>query len=111
MTDPVRVSVIYYSATGNVHRLAEAVAEGAAKVGADVRLRKVAELAPDDVIETNPQWREHRERTRDIREAAHEDLEWADGVILGTPTRYGTPASQLKQFIDTAAALKAGRVG
>ena len=101
MPEPVKVAVIYYSATGNVHALAEAVTEGAAKAGAEVRLRKVAELAPEAAISANPEWREHREQARAIPEAVHDDLGWADAVIFGTPTRYGTPASQLKQFIDT----------
>lgn len=48
----VNVAVIYYSATGGVHALAEAVAEGAAAAGADVRLRRVAELAPDTAIDS-----------------------------------------------------------
>lgn len=100
MNEPVKVAVIYYSATGNVYRLAEAVAEGAEKAGADVRVRKVAELAPEEVIASRPEWQEHREQTRDVPEATTDDLDWADAVIFGTPTRYGNPASQLKQFID-----------
>jgi NAD(P)H dehydrogenase (quinone) len=100
MDQAVKVAVIYYSATGNVHRMAEAVAEGAEKAGAEVRVRKVAELAPEEVIASRPEWQEHRERTRDIPEATTDDLDWADAVIFGTPTRYGNPASQLKQFID-----------
>lgn len=100
MNESVKVAVIYYSATGNVYRLAEAVAEGAEKAGAEVRVRKVAELASDEVIAGRPEWREHRERTRDVPEATTDDLDWADAVVFGTPTRYGNPASQLKQFID-----------
>lgn len=100
MNESVKVAVIYYSATGNVHRLAEAVAEGAEKAGAEVRVRKVAELAPEEVIANQPEWRDHRERTRDVPEATTDDLAWADAVIFGTPTRYGNLASQLKQFID-----------
>ena len=43
--------------------------------------------------------------TRDVPEAALEDLEWADGFVFGTPTRFGLPAAQLKQFIDTVGPL------
>lgn len=60
---PVKVAIIYYSATGNVHALAEAVAEGAAVAGADVRLRRAAELAPDRAIDENPRWRRHADAT------------------------------------------------
>ncbi|MFS8479905.1 MAG: NAD(P)H:quinone oxidoreductase [Micromonosporaceae bacterium] len=97
----VKVAVIYYSATGNVHQLAQAIAEGAEKVGAEVRLRRVPELAPDAAIDANPAWRDHVESIKDLVEiATHDDLVWADAYAFGTPTRYGNVASQLKQFID-----------
>jgi NAD(P)H dehydrogenase (quinone) len=99
------IAVIYYSSTGNVHALAAALAEGASEAGADVRLRRVAELAPDQAIDSNPAWRAHLEATADVPEATHEDLRWADAYAFGTPTRYGNVCAQLKQFIDTTAAL------
>jgi NAD(P)H dehydrogenase (quinone) len=99
------VSVIYYSATGNVHALAVALAEGAERAGAEVRLRRVAELAPPEAIDSNPAWRAHADRTAGIPEAALEDLQWADAYAFGTPTRYGNVSSQLKQFLDTTASL------
>lgn len=101
----VKVAVVYYSATGTVHALAQAVAEGAASTGAEVRLRRVAELAPDSAIDQNPLWRRHVDATTSIAEAALEDLAWADAFAFGTPTRFGTPAAQLKQFIDQAGGL------
>ena len=99
------VAVVYYSSTGNVHALAEALAEGAFEAGADVRLRRVAELAPDEAIDSNRAWRAHLEATSDIPEATHDDLRWADAYAFGTPARYGNVSSQLKQFFDTTAAL------
>ncbi|MFF7394390.1 NAD(P)H:quinone oxidoreductase [Streptomyces scabiei] len=100
------VLVVYYSATGSVHRLARAVAEGAESSGAEVRLRRVAELAPDEAIAANPDWSAHHRETESTVEVAElADLEWADGYAFGTPTRYGAPAAQLKQFIDTAGSL------
>jgi NAD(P)H dehydrogenase (quinone) len=101
----VKVAVIYYSATGAVHALAQAVAEGAASAGAEVRLRRVAELAPDSAIDQNPQWRQHAEAAKSIAQASIEDLAWADAFAFGTPTRFGVPAAQLKQFIDQAGGL------
>lgn len=100
-----KVAVIYYSATGTVHALARAVAEGAASTGAEVRLRRVAELAPDSAIDQNPAWRRHADATASIEEAAVEDLAWADAFAFGTPTRFGAPAAQLKQFIDQTGGL------
>jgi NAD(P)H dehydrogenase (quinone) len=101
----VKVAVIYYSATGAVHALAQAVAEGAASAGAEVRLRRVAELAPDSAIDQNPQWRRHADAAMSIAQASVEDLAWADAFAFGTPTRFGAPAAQLKQFIDQAGGL------
>jgi NAD(P)H dehydrogenase (quinone) len=100
-----RVAVIYYSSTGHVHRLAEAVRDGAADAGADVRLRRVEELAPEEAIRQNPDWAAHREATRDIEVATLDDLDWADAYVFGTPTRFGNVAAQLKQFIDSAGPL------
>src|SRR2546430_15689962 len=100
-----KVAAIYYSATGTVHALAQAVAEGAASTGAEVRLRRVAELAPDSAIDQNPLWRRHADAATSIAEASVADLAWADAFAFGTPTRFGTPAAQLKQFIDQAGGL------
>ncbi|WP_375483909.1 NAD(P)H:quinone oxidoreductase [uncultured Jatrophihabitans sp.] len=102
----VRVTVIYYSATGSVHRLAESVADGARAAGAEVRLRRTPELAPDAAIAANPVWQAHVDATKDsVRTAVLEDLEWCNALALGTPTRFGTPAAQLKQFIDSTGGL------
>ena len=57
---PVRVAVIYYSATGNVHGMARAVAEGAEGEGAEVRLRPVAELSEEQLISVSQYWGRHR---------------------------------------------------
>src|SRR5918999_609838 len=104
-TDMANVAVVYYSSTGNVHALAQALAAGATEAGAEVRLRRVAELAPDEAIDSNPAWRAHLDATAEIPEATHDDLRWADAYAFGTPARYGNLSSQLKQFIDTTAAL------
>ncbi|WP_055603855.1 NAD(P)H:quinone oxidoreductase [Streptomyces aureus] len=101
----VKVAVIYYSATGAVHQLAQAVAEGAEKAGAEVRLRRVPELAPAAAIDSNPAWRAHVDATGDVEVATLEDLEWADAYALGSPTRFGNVAAQLKQYIDTSGGL------
>ncbi len=100
-----RVAVIYYSATGNVHGLAKAVAEGAEEAGAEVRLRHVEELASELMISQNQYWGRHRSIVGEEPVAALSDLEWADGVAFGTPTRFGNVAAQLKQFIDQAGRL------
>lgn len=103
--EPVNVAVIYYSATGTVHALARAAGDGAEKAGAQVRLRKVRELAPPEAIGANPAWGRHVEDTADVAEARLDDVTWADAVLFGTPTRFGNPAGQLKMFVDSAGAL------
>lgn len=97
----VKVAVIYYSSTGTIHGMAERLSAAAEKAGAEVRLRQVAELAPEEAIASNAAWSQHFDRTKDEPKATGDDVVWADAVLFGTPTRYGNVASQLKQFIDT----------
>src|ERR1700757_3415912 len=106
-----RVAVVYYSATGNVHGLADAVADGAEQAGAEVRLRHVEELASELLISQNQYWGRHRSQVAEAPVATLDDLEWADGVAFGSPTRFGNIAAQLKQFIDQAGTLwQAGKL-
>jgi NAD(P)H:quinone oxidoreductase type IV len=100
MSETTKVAVIYYSSTGTVYELAKSVAEGAEKAGAEVRLRKVTELAPKEAIAQNPVWTQHIEDTKDIEIATPDDVLWADAVVFGSPTRFGNVSSQLKQFLD-----------
>jgi NAD(P)H dehydrogenase (quinone) len=100
-----RVAVIYYSATGNVHALARAVAQGAEGAEAEVRLRHVEELASELIISQNQYWGRHRSQVAEAPVATLADLDWAEGIAFGTPTRFGNVAAQLKQFIDQAGTL------
>lgn len=100
-----RLAIIYYSATGTIAKLAVAMSEGAAEAGADVRLRRVAETAPEEAIAANGRWVEHARESGPVALAELSDLEWADGLAFGTPTRFGNPSAQLKAFIDTTGGL------
>ncbi len=101
-----KIAVVYYSSTGHVHQLAQAIQAGAEEAGAEVRLRRATELAPEEVIRSQDAWNEHYVATKDsVPEATNDDLDWADGIALGTPTRYGLPSAQLKQFIDQTGPL------
>jgi NAD(P)H dehydrogenase (quinone) len=100
-----RIVVVFYSATGNVAALAEALAEGARGAGAEVRVRPVAERAPAEAIAGNRRWKEWVENNPYDTEASLDDLEWADGIALGSPTRFGAAAEQLKAFLDTTGGL------
>jgi NAD(P)H dehydrogenase (quinone) len=101
----MKVLVVFYSMTGNVFRLAQAVVEGALDEGAEVRLRKVQELIPPEVIQSKPHLLAGRELTASIEVATNDDLRWAEGVCFGSPTRYGNMAAQLKNFIDQTGEL------
>jgi len=100
-----KVAIVYYSSTGTTHAMAERVAQAAEKAGAEVRLRHVAETAPDEAVQSQDAWVAHREAVADQPVAQPDDLDWADVVIFGSPTRYGHVTSQLQGFIDTLGPL------
>ena len=97
----VRLAVIYYSTYGTNHRMAEIAAEAAEAAGAEVRLRKVPETAPESVVNATEAWRAQAERTADIAHVSMDDMEWANAYLFSAPTRYGVMASQMRAFIDT----------
>lgn len=105
MSDNARIAIIYYSSTGHAYQMAKAYEAGAKAEGAEVRVRRAAELAPQAAIDSNPAWKAHLEKVKDVPIASHDDLEWANGYVFGSPTRYGAIAAQLKQFIDGAGPL------
>jgi NAD(P)H dehydrogenase (quinone) len=94
----MNVAVIFYSMYGSTAALAAAVAEGAERVGAAVRLLQVAEIAAGP--SANPRVEAVRAKLAAIPVASNDDLLWADGVAFGSPTRYGNMCAQLKHFID-----------
>ncbi len=101
----VKLAVIYYSMGGTNYQLAKWAEEGAKEVGAEVKVLKVPELAPQSAIEGNPVWKATVEKTKDVSEVKLEDLEWADAIIFSVPTRFGNMPSQMKQFLDTTGGL------
>jgi len=98
-----KILVVFYSMTGNTAKLAKALAEGAKGAGADVSLRQVQELIPEE--KWNDAMKKVKEELKNIPIATNDDLVWADGIAFGTPTRYGNMSSQLKQFIDQTGGL------
>ena len=75
-----KIAVVYYSSTGNIAAMANAIGEGAQSVGAEVRVRQVAETAPAEAIASNQKWQDHFDAMRNEPVATLEDLEWADGI-------------------------------
>lgn len=101
----VKLAIVYYSSTGTNYQLAQWAEAGAQEAGAEVKIVRVPELAPDAAIDRNPAWRKHVDATKNIPEATSDDLEWADAMIFSVPTRFGVMAAQMKQFLDTQGGL------
>ena len=112
-----KILIPFYSRTGTIQRLAEAVAEGARAVGAEVRLRRARELIGVDIMSSVPGWQESADAMNALYEApTADDAVWADAIIFGTPTRFGAVSSELKAYIDGLGGLWAkgalnGKVG
>jgi NAD(P)H dehydrogenase (quinone) len=101
----VKLAVIYYSSTGTNYQLAQWAEVSGKEAGAEVKVLKVPETAPQSAIESNPAWKAHVEEAKDIPEVTLNDLEWADAIIFSVPTRFGNMPSQMKQFLDTTGGL------
>lgn len=100
-----KILVLFYSKTGHMLKMARSVAKDAKEAGAEVRLRKAAELAPREVIEKTPEWKAIHNQMSDIPDAVTDDLVWMDGVIVGTPTRFGNMAAPMRNFWDQTGKL------
>lgn len=96
-----KVLVLYYSSYGHIEQMADAVAEGARGAGADVDIRRVAETAPQAVVEA----------AHFKTDTAHPVIESVDAlagydaIIVGAPTRFGRMPSQMAAFLDQAGGL------
>ncbi len=100
-----KVQIVFYSMYGHVHRLAEAVAEGAREVpNTEVSLYQVPELMPDEALEKSGA-KAAREAFADIPMAEPAQLAEADGIIFGTPTRFGNMCAQMRNFLDQTGQL------
>lgn len=107
-----RILILYHSTYGHVEQMAEAVAEGARSVeGATVDIKRVPELVPEELA---------RKSGYKLDQAAPiakvEDLAAYDAIIIGAGTRYGTAASQMRNFLDQTGPLWAkgalvGKIG
>ena len=96
----VRLAIVYYSTYGTNHRMAEIAAEAARAEGAEVRVLKAQETAPEGVVNGQDAWRAQAERTAHVPVATLEDMDWANAILISSPTRFGGMASQMRAFID-----------
>jgi len=103
----MKILVVYYSLYGHVLQLAQAVAAGARTVpGAEVVLRRVEELPFNQAkLQESQHAQTTLELQKDIPIVTLEDLKGADGILFGTPTRFGNMTSQMKALFDQLAEL------
>lgn len=96
-----KVLIVFYSRNSSTELLAKAVAEGAIEAGAEVRMRRAREVVGHDVMRQAPGWLENATEMNAKYEAPTEaDAEWADAIVFGTPTRFGSISTELKAYID-----------
>lgn len=106
-----KVLVLYYSAYGHIEKMAEAVAAGAREAGADVDIKRVPELVPEELARKS-----HFKLDQIAPIAKIDDLANYDAIVVGTGTRFGRMSSQMANFLDQAGGLWAkgalnGKVG
>ncbi len=103
---PVNILIPFYSRDGHTEALAKAIAEGAEAEGATVKLRRAREIVSREIMSKSAGWVENADRMNALYEVpTPEDAEWADGLIFGTPTRFGNVSSELKTYIDSLGGL------
>jgi NAD(P)H dehydrogenase (quinone) len=106
-----KVLVLYYSSYGHIETMANAVAEGARETGAEVTVKRVPEIVPDEVARKSG-----FKLDQAAPVAAPAELADYDAIIFGTPTRFGMMAAQMRNFLDQTGGLWAngkliGKVG
>jgi NAD(P)H dehydrogenase (quinone) len=106
-----KVLVLYYSSYGHIERMAQAVAEGVREAGAEVVIKRVPEIVPEEVAR-----KAHYKLDQAAPIATVNELADYDAIIFGTGTRFGNMTAQMKSFLDQAGGLWAqgklvGKVG
>ncbi|MEE8416788.1 MAG: NAD(P)H:quinone oxidoreductase [Desulfobacterales bacterium] len=112
----MKILIAYYSMYGHIHKMAEAIAEGAREVnGGEVTLRRVPETLSEEVL-TKMGALDAQKSFSHIPVCTVDELAQADAIIFGTPTRFGNMCGQMRQFLDATGQLWAegalvGKVG
>lgn len=99
------VLIVYYSMYGHIYKMAEAVAEGVREVpGCEATIKRVPETLSDEILGKMGAL-ESQKAMAHVPVASVEDLEKADAIIFGTPTRFGNMCAQMRQFLDATGQL------
>lgn len=99
-----RILVAFHSFYGGTFRLAECIAEGAEKAGADVDVRQVPEIVPDEALAASGVL-EARKEFATVPQARIDQLKDYDGFAFGSPTRFGAMSSSLRSFLEQTGSL------
>lgn len=111
-----KILIVFYSTYGHIHRMAQAVAEGARELDdVEVSIRQVPELLSEEILEKMGA-KAARASFADVPLAKVEELAGADAIIFGTPTRFGNMAAPMRSFLDQTGGLWAkgaliGKIG
>ena len=99
--DPARLLIVYASRNGGGEALAAAAAQAAREAGATVRVCRAREVVDAAAMAKVDGWTESAARQNGLYAApTHEDAEWADAILFGTPSYFGAMATELKAFLD-----------
>lgn len=101
----MKVYIVFYSMYGHIYKMAEAVAEGVQEVpGAEAVLRRVPETLSEEILQKMGAI-EPQKTFAHIPVCTVAELESADAIIFGTPTRFGNMCGQMRQFLDATGGL------
>ncbi len=101
----MKILIVYYSMYGHVHKMAEAVTEGAREIdGAEVVVRRVPETLPEEVLDKMGAV-EAQQAMSHVPICTLDELASADAIVFGTPTRFGNMCGQMRQFLDATGQL------
>jgi NAD(P)H dehydrogenase (quinone) len=95
-----KVLVLYYSSYGHIETMAHAVAEGAREAGAEAVIKRVPETVPEEAAR-----KAHFKLDQAAPIATPDELADYDAIIIGTPTRFGNMAGQMRNFLDQTGGL------
>jgi len=100
-----KIVILYYSMFGNTFLMSKAVVEGIEQAGGKAILRTVPELISQSVIDKDERIKKAKKLQKEVPVVRMEELEKIDGIILGSPTRFGNMCAQLRNFLDQTGQL------
>jgi NAD(P)H dehydrogenase (quinone) len=100
-----RIGIVYWSMYGSTYELARTIAQGIEKAGGEAHLRRVPDPILPEQVKASEGVSDAIESQSDVPEATVEELAEFDGLVFGSPTRYGSAASQLQNFFDQTGPL------